>query len=105
MHFFEAVIAASVKPCIVIVLDIVFKHSLCPSALDLDLALQWFVIILLGSGIKVHFSEAMIAVSVKSCIIIVHHMLFKHALWPDALDLDSTLKWLCCDFMSSLALK
>ena len=40
VHFSE-MIAASVKPCIVIVLNIFFKHALWPCALDLDFALQW----------------------------------------------------------------
>ena len=71
-------IAASVKPCIVIVLDILFKQALCPGALDQDFALEWLLLFYVGSSIiyvessiKVCFSEAVIAASVKPCIMIV----------------------------------
>ena len=63
--FSAAVITASVKPCIVIVLDILFKHTLWPGALDLDFALQWLCQFYIKSSIKVHFPVAMIAASVK----------------------------------------
>ena len=39
--FCEEMVAAIVKPCIVIVLDIHFKHTLWRCAIDLDFALQW----------------------------------------------------------------
>ena len=49
-----------------------------------------------------HFSEAVIVVIVKAYIVIVLDILFKHALWTGALDLDFMQEWLCFDFMSSL---
>ena len=110
--FSEAVITASVKPCIVNVLDILFKHALWPGALDLDFTLlwcchdfTWSLAFYVESSSKVRFSVAMIAASVKLCIVIVSNILFKQALWLGALDLDFALEWLCHDFTSSLALK
>ena len=41
-----------------------------------------------------YFSAAMIAVSVKPCIAIVHNIPFKYALRPGALDLHFTPQWL-----------
>ena len=41
MCFLVGVIAMIVKPCIVIVLDIIYKQALGSSALDLDFMLQW----------------------------------------------------------------
>ena len=64
--------------------------------------LSWFHV---ESSIKVRFSVAVIAVGVKPCIVIILDIFFKHDLWPGALDLNLTLKWLCYDFRSSLALK
>ena len=156
----EAVIAASVKSCTVIVLDILFQHPLWSSALDLDFTLQWFwhhyftasleykYISLKGdtckcqtlhsnflrdtlhaytmmlcpwprfparltlswfyveSSIKVCCREAVIAESVKPCIVIVFDILFKHTLWPSVFDQDFALQWFCHHlFTSSLALK
>ena len=40
---------------------------------------------------------------VKHFIVIVLDVIFKHALWPNDLDLDFALQWLCHYFMSSLA--
>ena len=101
MDFSETVIAVSVILCVVIVLDILFKHALWPSTLDLDIMLVWLLWFYIESSIKVHFSEVLIAVNVKPCIVIVLDILFKHALWPGALHLDFMLEWLCCDFTSS----
>ena len=39
--FCGAMITASVKPCTEIILNIIFKHALLPSAFDLDFALTW----------------------------------------------------------------
>ena len=103
--FSAAVIAASVKTCIVIVLDILLKHALWPDALDLDFALEWLGHDFMSSSIKMHFFEAALAASLKPCIVIVLDILFKHTLWSCALDLDFMLQWLCYDFTSSLALK
>ena len=64
--------------------------------------LSWFYI---KPSSNVWFSEAVIAESVQPCIVIVFDIFFKLALWPSALDLDFALEWLCCDFMSSQALK
>ena len=104
LDFSVIVIAASVKPCIVIVLDILFKYALYPS--DLGFVLGWLCsdftlssIIYIESSSKVHFSEAVIAASVKPCILIFLDILFKHALWLRALDLEFMLEWLCHDFM------
>ena len=55
------------------------------------------------STIKVSFSEAVIAVSVKPRIIIFLDILFKHALLHGALDLDLVPQWHCHNFTSSLA--
>ena len=52
--------------------------------------------------VDVLFSAAVIAGSMKSCIVIVLDTLFKHAPWPSALDLHFTLHWLCQNFVSSL---
>ena len=38
--------------------------------------------------------QVLIAVSVKPCIIIVHNISFKHALWPCALYIHFLLQWL-----------
>ena len=116
VYFSEAVIAGSVKPCVTIVLDILFKHALWTGALDLDFVLEWLChdfmssiihvesyIIHFESSIKVYFSEAVIAVSVQSHKVIILDKLLKHALWNSVLDLDFVLR--CChDFRSRLAL-
>ena len=102
--FSEAVIAASVKPCIVIVLDTLEARTItqCPwPSFHAPVALPWFYV---ESSIEVCFSEAVIALSVRPCIVIVLDILFKHALWPSALDLYIALEWLY-DFMWSLAWK
>ena len=41
VRFSVAVTAGCVKPCIIIVLNILFKHLLLPGLLDLDFMLQW----------------------------------------------------------------
>ena len=88
------------KPCIVIILNILFKHTLWPGALDLDFALEWLCHDFTSSlALLKCLSEVVIAASVKPCIVIVLNILFKHALWPGALDLDLALQWLCHDFM------
>ena len=46
VHFSAAVVAASIKPCIVIVLDTLFKHTPLTGALDLHLTLYWLCKIL-----------------------------------------------------------
>ena len=66
------------------------------------LSLSWFY---LEFCINMCFSEAVIGVSVKPCIVDVCKIIFKHALWPDALDLDFALQGLCHEFKSSLSLK
>ena len=48
------------------------------------------------------YSIAVIAGSMKPCIVITLDTLFKQAPWPSALDLDFTLHWLCQNFASSL---
>ena len=77
---YEAVIAASVNSCIVIVLDTVFKHIFLSGAFDLDFALQQLCHDFTSSSIKVCFSEAVITVSVKPYIVIVLDILFKRLL-------------------------
>ena len=70
--FSSLVIAASVKPGVVIVLYIIFKHAPCTGALDLHFTLQLQVsIFYLESRIKVHFSADITATCVKSLILIV----------------------------------
>ena len=118
----ETVIAASVKPCIVIVLDILFKDTLCSGATDLDIALEWLSWFNVESSIKVCFCVALIAAGVKIWIVIVLDILFKHTLWHVALDLDIALEYsikpslqfswfvcsltfICHDFTSILPLK
>ena len=41
VNFFAAVLAVRMKPCIVIVLDTLFKKAPWPGALDLDFTLHW----------------------------------------------------------------
>ena len=48
-------------------------------------------LIYIESSIKVRFSEAVIDTSVIPYLVIALDILFKHALWPDTLDLDSHL--------------
>ena len=64
-----------------------------------------FVKIYVESRNKVHFSAAVIAGSMKPCIVIVLDTLNNHLLWHGALDLHFMLHWLCPNFMSSLELK
>ena len=52
--------------------------------------------------VKVLYSVAVIAGSMKPCIVITLDTLFKQAPWPGALDLHFTLHWLCQNFASSL---
>ena len=42
--------------------------------------------------VKVYFSRAVIAMSIKPCIVIILEILSKNALWPGALDLDFVLE-------------
>ena len=83
--FCEGVTAASVKPCIVV--DILFKHTLWPGALDSYIALQWLCHDFTLSSIWVHFSVPVIAVCVKPSVVQAPN-------WPCALDLDFALQWL-----------
>ena len=48
------------------------------------------------------YSVAVIAGSMKPCIVITLDTHFKKAPWPSALDLDFTLHWLCKKFVLSL---
>ena len=90
--FCEAVIAASVKPCIVIVLDRLFKHTLWPGALDLDIELEWLLSrFYIKSSIKVCFSVAVTAVMVKPSIV-------QAPTEPCGLDLDFALIMKTCLF-------
>ena len=91
--FSQAVIAASVKPCIVIVCKIIFKHALWPGVLDLEFALHWLCHGFKSSIIKLCFSAAVINANVKPCIEIVLDILFKAVLWHG--DLDYVFQWLC----------
>ena len=74
VHFTAAVIAVSMKPCIVIVLDILFMHD--PVSLTFISCSINFVKIYVESTTKVHFS---VAVSMKSSIVSVFDILFMHA--------------------------
>ena len=65
-----------------------------PSALDIDFALQWFCHDLTSSLQFMCFSEAVVALSVRPCTVIVLDILFEHAPWSSALDLDTVqLGW------------
>ena len=80
VHFSAAVVAVKMKPCIVIVLDTLFKQAPSPGALDLHLfhaplTLSNFCV---KSGNKVHFSATVVVVGMKACIVIVLDTLFKH---------------------------
>ena len=110
VHFSEAVKAVSVKHCIVIVLNILFKHTLWPSALDLDFMLHWLCHDFTSS---LALLTAILVLNIflwtdDSCGCLTLHsncpQLFKHALRPDAIDLDFVLERLCHNFKSSLAL-
>ena len=71
MHFSTVVIAGSMKPCIVIVLDTLQAHTMthkpCP-IFYAPLTLSKFTSSL---EIEVHFPAAVIAGSMKPCIVIV----------------------------------
>ena len=76
-------IAASVIPCIVIVLDILFKHTLW-LGFPARVTLSWFYV---ESTIEVYCCEAVIAASVKPCIVILSSAFVSNALydwcpWP-----------------------
>ena len=88
--FCEVMIAVSVKPCIVTVLDILFKHALWPVVLNLDYMLQWLSWLYVDSSIKLHFSVVVEAASVKPSIVIVFDILYKHTLCPWL-----RFQWLC----------
>ena len=64
-----------------------------------------FVKIYVESRNKVQFSAAVIAGSMKPCIVIILDTLNNHLLWHGALDLHFMLHWHCPNFMSSLELK
>ena len=66
-----------------------FKHTLWPSALDLDFPLIWLYDLTSSLSIKVWCCEGVIAACVKPYVVIVL-----------ALDLDIMFKWLCPDFTS-----
>ena len=74
VNFTAAVIAMSMKPCIVIVFDILFMHD--PVPLTFISHSINFVKIYVESTTKVHFSVAM---SMKPCIVSVLDILFMHA--------------------------
>ena len=81
MCFLIGVITLIVKPCVVIVLDIIYKQALGSSALDLDFTLQWLCHDFTSSpAFKYIFSEVVIAVSVRLCTVIILDILFKHTL-------------------------
>ena len=110
VHFSEALKAVSVKHCKVIVLNILFKHTLWPSALDLDFMLHWLCHDFTSS---LALLTAILVLNIflwtdDSCGCLTLHsncpQLFKHALRPDAIDLDFVLERLCHNFKSSLAL-
>ena len=82
--FFSAsVIAVSVKACIVIVLDMPFKHAPWPGALDLYFMVHWLSYFLRRSLV---FSAPVIAASVKLYILNVLDIPFQILPWPGALD-------------------
>ena len=80
VQFSVAVIVVSMKPCIVIVLDTLFSTHHDPVPLTYISYSNRFVKILrVKSRIEVHLSAAaVIAVSMKPCIIVVLDTLFKH---------------------------
>ena len=76
--FSKSVRAWSVKPCIVIVLNIPFKHAPLPTALDHYIS---WSIDFVHFYVKVRFFSALvIAVSVKLFIVVVLDIPFKHTL-------------------------
>ena len=81
--FSTSEIAASLKPCIVIVLDMPFKHAPSPGALDLYFTVHWLWKFLRRSLV---FSTSEIAASLKPCIVIVLDIPF---------ELYFTVYWLC----------
>ena len=96
-----AVRAWSMKPCIVITLDTLFKQAPWPGALDLyftlDCLYQYFVSsrkIYVESRNNFHFSAAEVVVRMKPCIVIVLDTLLKQAHWHCALDIHFKLHWL-----------
>ena len=104
VHFSAAVMAGSMKPCIVIALDTLYNHTpmtWCPwPSFPTPVTLSKFDIKSRDDH-EVHFSAAAIAVSMKFCIVIVNDTLFKHTSWHGALDLHFTLHWLCQNFALS----
>ena len=86
VHFSAVVIAVSIKHCTVIVFDTLFKHAHGPMPLtnisrSID-SVSFFVEtrkFYVESRTKVHFSAAVIALSMKHGIVIVLDRLFKHA--------------------------
>ena len=106
VHFSAAVIAWSMKPCIVIVLDTLNTNTLWPGAIDLHFMLHWLCQnFMLSQKIKYISLQQWIAGSMKPCIVIVFDTLFEHTPWPGAFDLHFTLHWLCPNFMLSLEIK
>ena len=109
MHFSVAMIRASVKPCTVNVLSLPFQHAPWPSALNLQPALQWLCHNIPSTldRFKVFFSNTMIPVCVKHCIVNVLGILhvFQQTLWHGTLDQHFMLQWLCHNFMSTVGLK
>ena len=79
VHFSAAVVAVKMKPCIVIVLDTLFKQAPSPGALDLHFTLPLTLLnFCVKSRNKVHFSARVVAVGMKACIVIVLDLLIKH---------------------------
>ena len=86
MHFSVAVIAVSMKPCIVIVLEALLKHyhdmlflTYISSSTDF---VKFYVKsrkFYIESRNKVHFSAAGIAASMKPCTVFVLDTLFEYA--------------------------
>ena len=72
-------IATSVNPCIVIILHIPhFQHVLWPGALTYISATVTLTYFYIDPSIKVCFSAAIIAVSVKPCIVIFNNISSTH---------------------------
>ena len=80
MCFSSAKIGAMAKPCIVIVLILSSSKPYDSVSLTYISYSSDFVMILQESDIKVHFSVMVIVAMTKLCIVIVLHILFKHAL-------------------------
>ena len=95
--------AKIMKPCIVIVLDMFYKHAPWPCTHDEHSALLWLCKILrrdVEQNTKVCFSVLMVTRMMKPCIVIILDLLSMHTPWPSTFDLHFTLHWLCPNFSS-----